>query len=175
MESKYVKVKASKVEKTIDFYASFGWALDGDKEELPNGKVGLNFERDKSKLEGAYGIVKKGEQVYKRVSRPVPIGALITLGLGSVFLALYFLLQKSFAYYIIFLYASLTFYSITIYLLIVFLIVFLHSHMLHKKIVYSVGLKAGTLKEYPLRNNVLEEEDDSWVIADNPENIIDKK
>ena len=47
MENKYVKVKAKRADETIDFYASFGWTLCEEKEELPHGKVGLSFERDK--------------------------------------------------------------------------------------------------------------------------------
>ena len=167
MESKYVKVKENKVEKTIDFYASFGWTLAEDKEELPNGRVGLTFERDKERLDSSYHTVKKGERLYHKISRPYPLGALIALGIGCVFLVLYFVLRQAFAYYIVFLYAALTFYAITIYMLIVFLIVIIHARMLLNKIVYSVGLEAGTLREYPLKNNILEEDDDTWVIAEN--------
>ena len=166
MESKYVKVKESKVEKTIDFYASFGWTLAEDKEELPNGRVGLTFERDKERLDSSYHTVKKGERLYHKISRPYPLGALIALGIGCVFLVLYFILRQAFAYYIVFLYAALTFYAITIYMLIIFIIVIIHARMLLNKIVYSVGLEAGTLREYPLKNNILEEDDDTWTIAD---------
>ena len=167
MESKYVKVKAKKVEDTVDFYASFGWTLCGDKEELPHGKVGLTFERDKKRLEESYHTVKKGERIYKQISRPYPLGALISLGIGCVFLVLYFVLRKAFAFYIVFLFTSLTFYAITIYLLIIFLVIFIQRRMLMNKLVYNVGLQAGTLREYPLKNNILEEDDDTWVIAEN--------
>ena len=166
MESKYVKVSAKKVEKTIDFYASFGWTLAQDKEELPNGKVGLTFERDKKRLAEAYGVVKKGERLYAKVSRPYPLGALISIGIGCAFLVLYFLM-RSFAYYILFLYGALTFYAVAVYLLIVFLVIFLHRFFLLKKIIYSVGLEAGTLRDFPLKNNILEEDEDTWAIADN--------
>ena len=166
MESKYIEVKASKVEKTIDYYTSFGWTLAEDKEELSNGKVGLTFERDKKRLNSSYGTIRKGESLYRKISRPYPLGALINLGIACVFLVLYFVLRQTFAYYIIFLYASLTFFAVALYLLIVFIIIIIHVRMLLNKIVYSVGLEAGTLREYPLKNNILEEEDDTWAIAD---------
>ena len=166
MESKYVKVKQKKVDKTIDFYASFGWTLAEDKEELPHGKVGLTFERDKERLDSSYRTVRRGEKIYHKISRPYPLGAIIALSIGCVFLVLYFVLRQGFAYYIVFLYAALTFYAITLYMLIVFLIVILHARMLLNRIVYSVGLEAGTLREFPLKNNILDEEDDTWTIAD---------
>ena len=166
MESKYVKVKQKKVDKTIDFYASFGWTLAEEKEELPHGKVGLTFERDKERLDSSYHTVRKGEKIYHKISRPYPLGAIIALAIGCVFLVLYFVLRQAFAYYIVFLYAALTFYAITIYMLIIFLIVILHARMLLNRIVYSVGLEAGTLREFPLKNNILDEEDDTWTIAD---------
>ena len=166
MESKYVKVKQKKVDKTIDFYASFGWTLAEDKEELPHGKVGLTFERDKERLDSSYRTVRRGEKIYHKISRPYPLGAIIALVIGCVFLVLYFVSRQAFAYYIVFLYAALTFYAITLYMLIIFLIVILHARMLLNRIVYSVGLEAGTLREFPLKNNILDEEDDTWTIAD---------
>ena len=167
MESKYIKVKAKKADDTIDFYASFGWVLCEEKEELPHGKVGLTFERDKKRLDSSYHTIKRGERMYQKISRPYPLGALIALGIGSVFLALYFVLRQAFAYYIVFLFASLTFYAVAIYLLIIFLVIFIERRKLLNKLVYNVGLQAGTLREYPLQNNILEEEDDTWVIAEN--------
>ena len=166
MENKYVKVKAKRVDETIDFYASFGWTLCEDKEELPHGKVGLSFERDKERLDSSYHTVKRGERIYNQISRPYPLGALISLAIGCVFLVLYFVMRQAFAYYIVFLYASLTFYAITVYLLIVFLVIFLQRRKIRTTLVYNVGLKAGTLREFPLQNNVLEEEEDTWSIAE---------
>lgn len=167
MESKYIRVKANKVEETVDFYASFGWTLCEDKEELPGGKVGLTFERDKKRLDDSYHTVKKGERVYNQISRPYPLGALISLGIGCALLVLYFTMRQLFAYYIVFLYGALTFYAVTVYLLIVWLVIFIQRRILMNKLVYNVGLQAGTLREYPLKNNILEEDDDTWVIAEN--------
>ena len=167
MESKYVRVKEKKVDQTIDFYASFGWTLAGEKEQLPNGKVGLNFERDKQRLEESYHVVRRGERVYRQIARPYPLGAMITATIGCALLVLYYVMQKSFAYYIVFLFGSLTFFAVTVYLLIIFLILFLKRHSLLKKLVRNIGIRAGTLREYPLNKNILEEEDDTWAIAEN--------
>ena len=167
MESKYVRVKAKKVEETIDFYASFGWRLAEDKEELPDGKVGLTFERDKKALEGgAYHIVRKGERMYRWIARPYPLAAIITFVIACGQLVCYFLMREMFQYYIAFLYGALTFYAVTIYLLIIFIVILVRRNMLLDKLVYNVGLKAGTLRDYPLKNNILEEEDDTWMIAE---------
>ncbi len=167
METKYLKVKEKKVDDTIDFYASFGWVLSGEKEELPNGKVGLTFERDKHRLEGDYRTVRRGERVYRQIARPFPLAALITLAIGCAELVLYFTVRDVFAYYIVFLYGCLTFYAITVYLLIIFVIILVKRRSLLNKLVYNVGLQAGTLRDYPLQNNILEEEDDTWAIAEN--------
>jgi len=169
MESKYIKVKAKKVEETIDFYASFGWVVSGEREELPHGKVGITFERDKKRLEESYHTVKKGERIYHQISRPYPLAALISLAIACTFLVLYFVLRSAFKYYIIFLYFSLGFFALTVFLLIVFLIIFIEKRRLLDKLVYNVALEAGTLRDYPLDNNVLEEDEngDTWVIDQN--------
>lgn len=167
METKLIKVKEDKVDDKIDFYASFGYVLL-EKEELEDGKVALTFERDKDRLAaGSYGKLKKGEKAYRSISRPYPLGFLIAFVIGAIFLALYFVLKQSFAFYIIFLYVALTFFGLSLYLLIIFLVLFAKRRSLLKKVVKTVAIEAGTAREYPLENNIKEEGDDTWAIAEN--------
>ncbi len=166
MESKYIRVSEKKVDEKIEFYTSFGWTLVGEKEQLPDGKVGLNFERDKKDLE-AFDRIKYGERAYAQVARPYPLAALITIGIASILLVMYFVLQKTVFFYLVFLYASLALYGLAIYLLIVFLIVFIKRRGLLKKIVKNVGVEAGTIRELPVKNNIEKETEDTWLIANN--------
>lgn len=166
MESKYIRVKEKKVDEKIEFYSAFGWTLVGDRDQLPNGKVGLMFERDKKSLD-SFDKIKAGEHAYARIARPYPLGAIITFAIATALLVAYFVLQKIFILYIIFLYLSLATYSVTIYLLIVFLIIFIKRRGLLNKIVNNVGIEAGTIKELPLKNNIEKENEDTWLIANN--------
>ena len=166
MESKTVKVKPNKVEETIAFHNSFGYELTNQEEE--NGKVVLSFERDKERFEGnSYNTIKANESLYARISRPFPLAAIIMFVIASVLLAFYFISQKTFAYYIVFLFAGLTCYGVFIYLLIIFLVILGKRHSLLKKVVKNVAVEAGTNKEYPLQNNIKPETDKTWLIANN--------
>ena len=166
METKLIRVKENKVEDKIDFYTAFGYTLVS-QEPQEDGKIALTFERDKERLERAYGKVRRGEKLYNRVARPYPLAFIIAFVIGSIFLALYFVLQTSFMFYIVFLYVSLTFYGFSLYLLIIFLIILVKRHGLLKRVVHNVALEAGTLRELPLVNNIKEETDDTWIIAEN--------
>ena len=167
MDTKLVKVKEDKVDDKIDFYASFGYVLL-EKEELEDGRIALTFERDKDRLEdGSYGKIRKGEKTYRRIARPYPLGFIVAFVIGGILLALYFVLQKTFPYYIVFLYVALTFFGLSIYLLIIFLVLLAKRRTLLKKVVKNVAFEAGTAREYPLENNIKEEIDDSWAIAEN--------
>lgn len=166
METKLIKVKEDKVEDKIDFYTAFGFVLV-NKEVQEDGKVALTFERDKDNLEkGTYGKAKGGERSYNRIARPYPLGAIIALGIGAIFLALYFVLKTSFIFYIVFLYASLTFFGFAVYLLIIFLVMFIKRRGLLKRVLRNVALEAGTLRDLPLKNNIKEETEESWTIAE---------
>ena len=166
MESKYIRVSEKKAEEKIEFYTSFGWTLVGEREQLPNGKVGLTFERDKKDLE-SYDKIRQAEQAYAQISRPYPLAALITIGIGSTLLILYFMLQKTVIFYLGFLYLSLFAYALSIYLLIIFVIVTIKRRGLQKKIVTNDAVEAGTNREFPLKNNIEKETEDTWLIANN--------
>ena len=166
MESKYIRVSEKKAEEKIDFYTAFGWNLVGEREQLPNGKVGLTFERDKKELE-SFDKIRRAEQAYAQISRPYPLAALITLAIGSALLILYFMLQKQVVFYLGFLYLSLFAYAMSIYLLIIFIIIVIKRRGLQKKIVQNVGVEAGTIRELPLKNNIEKENEDTWLIANN--------
>ena len=166
MESKTVKVKAKKVEETIAFHNAFGYELVGQEEE--GNKVLLTFERDKERFEGnSYHTIRSTEALYSRISRPFPLAGVIMFIIASVLLALYFVMQKTFAYYIAFLFASLTCYGVSIQLLIIFLVIFIKRRSLLKRVVKNVAIEAGTNKEYPLQNNIKKETDKTWLIANN--------
>lgn len=167
MESKTLRVKYSKAEDKINFYTSFGWVLSEEPEDLGDGKVLLQFERDKKRLAKSYRTVKKGEKVYHKIARPYPLAFIISFVIGSGLLVAYFALKQSFAFYIVFLYFSLTFYCISVYLLIIFLILFVKRHGLLKKVVHNVAMEAGTVRDLPMKNNIKEETDDTWIIASN--------
>ena len=166
MESKYIRVSEKKAEEKIDFYTAFGWNLVGEREQLPNCKVGLTFERDKKELE-SFDKIRRAEQAYAQKSRPYPLAALITLAIGSALLILYFMLQKQVVFYLGFLYLSLFAYAMSIYLLIIFIIIVIKRRGLQKKIVQNVGVEAGTIRELPLKNNIEKENEDTWLIANN--------
>lgn len=166
MESKYIRVSEKKAEEKIDFYTAFGWTLVGEREQLPNGKVGLTFERDKKELE-SFDKIRRAEQAYAQISRPYPLAALITLAIGSALLILYFVLQKQVVFYLGFLYLSLFAYAMSIYLLIIFIIIVIKRRGLQNKIVQNVGAEAGTIRELPLKNNIEKENEDTWLIANN--------
>ena len=165
METKLIKVKENKVEDKIDYYTAFGYVLVS-KEEEEDGKIALTFERDKERLEKSYGKVRKGERLYQSISRPYPLGAIIAFGIATIFLALFFILQKTFMFYIVFLYAALTFYGFSLYMLIIFLIILVKRHGLQKRVVKNTALEAGTLRDMPLENNIKEENEDTWFIAE---------
>ena len=166
MESKTVKVKAKKVEDAIAFHNAFGFELV-DKQEEGN-KVLLTFERDKERFEGnSYQTIRSTETLYSRISRPFPLAGLIMFAIASVLLASFFILQKTFQYYIVFLFASLTCYGVSVQLLIIFLVIFLKRRSLLKRVVKNVAIEAGTNKEYPLQNNIKKETDKTWLIANN--------
>jgi len=165
MDTKLIKVKEEKVEDKIDFYTAFGYVLISQENE-ENGKVALTFERDKENLEGDYGKVRRGEGLYNRIARPYPLGAIIALGIGAILLALFFVLQKIFIFYIVFLYASLTFFGFAIYLLIIWLVILVKRNGLLKRVVRNVALEAGTLRDLPLKNNIKEESEETWLIAE---------
>ena len=166
MESKTVKVKAKKVEETISFHNAFGFELVDQEED--GDKVLLTFERDKERFEGnSYQTIRSTESLYSRISRPFPLAGIIMFVIASVLLALYFVLQKTFAYYISFLFASLTCYGISIQLIIIFLVIFAKRRSLLKRVVKNVAIEAGTDKEFPLQNNIKKETDKTWLIANN--------
>lgn len=166
MERKYIRCSAKKVESKIEFYSTFGWTVSGEQEQLPGGKVGFTIERDKNALE-SYDTIRHGEKAYAQIARPYPLLAIIFFGIASILLAMFFVLQKSFDFYIVFLYMSLPLYGLSIYLLIIFLVIFLKRRSLLKKIVNNVGVEAGTIRELPLKNNVEKENEDTWTIANN--------
>ena len=166
MESKTVKVKAKKVEETIAFHNAFGYELVGQEEE--GNKVLLTFERDKERFEGnSYHTIRSTEGLYARISRPFPLAGIIMFAVASVLLAMFFVLQKTFPFYIVFLFASLTCYGVSIQLLIIFLVIFIKRRSLLKRVVKNVAIEAGTNKEYPLQNNIKKETDKTWLIANN--------
>ena len=167
MESKQVRVKYGKVQDKINFYTSFGWVLTEEPQDMGDGRVLLLFERDKRKLEKSYRTVRKGEKVYNWIARPYPLAFIIHVILGSGCLVAYFALQRIFAFYIIFLYLSLTFYAVSVYLLIIFIVLLVKKHGLLKKVVHNVALEAGTVRDLPMKNNIKEETDDTWLIASN--------
>ena len=166
METKTVKVKAKKVDDTIAFNNAFGFELVDQQEE--GNKVLLTFERDKERFEGnSYQTIRNTESLYSRISRPFPLAGTIMFVIASVLLACYFLLQKTFPYYIAFLFASLTCYGVAINLLIIFLVIFAKRRSLLKRVVKNVALEAGPDKEFPLQNNIKKETDKTWLIANN--------
>lgn len=166
MESKTVKVKVKKVEETISFHNAFGFELVDQEED--GDKVLLTFERDKERFEGnSYQTIRSTESLYSRISRPFPLAGIIMFVIASVLLALYFVLQKTFAYYIAFLFASLTCYGVSIQLIIIFLVIFAKRRSLLKRVVKNVAIEAGTDKEFPLQNNIKKETDKTWLIANN--------
>ena len=166
MESKTVKVKAKKVQDTIDFHNAFGYELVGQEEE--GNKVLLTFERDKERFEGnSYHTIRSTESLYSRISRPFPLAGIILFGIATILLACFFMLQKTFPFYIVFLFASLTCYGVSIQLLIIFLVIFAKRRSLLKRVVKNVAIEAGTNKEYPLQNNIKKETDKTWLIANN--------
>ena len=166
MESKTVKVKVKKVEETISFHNAFGFELVDQEED--GDKVLLTFERDKERFEGnSYQTIRSTESLYSRISRPFPLAGIIMFVIASVLLALYFVLQKTFAYYIAFLFASLTCYGVSIQLIIIFLVIFAKRRSLSKRVVKNVAIEAGTDKEFPLQNNIKKETDKTWLIANN--------
>ena len=167
MENKRVIVRENKIDETIEFYTSFGWQLVGEKEEIKGGKTALNFERDKDRLGQSYQTIAKAEDLYKRISRPFPLGGSIMFGVGTLFLILYFTLQTIFPYYIAFLYVSLTCYCVSVHLIIIFVIIFAKRKKLLAKVVKDVAIDAGTVREYPLKNNIKEETDQTWLISSN--------
>lgn len=169
MESKILKVKEKKIEKMVEYYNAFGWNQVGEPERVKeNSDVFiLKFERDDKALGSSYSIIIKAEKVYRKIARPYPLGFLISFVIGAVLLALYFTLQKTFAFYIIFLYLGLMFLAISVYLLVVFLLIFIKRRGLLKKVVRNVSIDAGTNKEYPLRNNIKPETDQTWLISEN--------
>lgn len=169
MESKAVKVKEKKVEKTIEFYTSFGWTLLGEPEKLNEKKdiMVLKFERDKNQLGRSYGIILKAEALYRRIARPYPLAFCISFAIGAILLALYFILQKSFMFYIVFLYFGLAFLGASVYFLICFIIIFAERWSLLKRVVRNVGIDSGAIKEYPLPGNVKEETDNTWLLDSN--------
>ena len=166
MESKTVKVKAKKVDDTISFHNAFGYELVSQEEE--GNKVLLTFERDKERFEGnSYHTIRSTEALYSRISRPFPLAGLIMFIIASVLLALYFVMQKTFAYYIAFLFASLTCYGVAINLIIIFLVILAKRHSLLKRVVQNVAIEAGTDKEFPLKKKKKKETDKTWLIANN--------
>ena len=168
METKYLKVKEKKIDSTLEFYSSFGWIETGERETLPHGKLGITIERDKERLDKSYSVVIKGERAYHRLARPYPLGAIIVFAIASASLVEYFVLKSTgFWLYILPLYASLALYGVTVYLLIIFFIIFAKRRSLLKKIVHNVAIDAGTVRELPLVNNIKEETDDTWLIANN--------
>lgn len=168
MESKQVVVKQKKLESTIDFYTSFGWLEVGEREEVGD-KIVLNFERDKERLGESYQTIISAERTYRRIARPFPLAAIILFGIGALFLIAFFVTQKFFPYYIVFLPVGLTCLCISVHLLIIFLIVFLKRKKLLAKVVKDVAIDAGTIREYPLQNNIKEETDQTWLISSNLE------
>ena len=78
-------------------------------------------------------------------------------------------MQKIFPFYIIFIYLSLPCFCISAYLLIVFIIIFIKRKKLLNKVVKDVAIDAGTIREYPLKNNIKEETDQTWLISENAE------
>lgn len=169
MENKLVKVKEKKADKVVEFYTSFGWELLGEPQKVKEGSslVILKFERDKEKLGKSYKTIIQGEKLYRRIARPYPLGFCISFGIGATLLALYFTLQKVFAFYIVFLYFGLMFLCISVYLLVVFIIIFVKRYSLLKRVVKNVGIDAGTIKEYPLPCNIKPETDKTWLIDAN--------
>lgn len=166
MESKYVIVKLKNAEEKVEFYTSFGWSLVGDMESLPGGKVGLTFERDPKDLL-SFEKIRNAERAYAQISRPYPLAAIIVLAIAIGALISYFALQKVFDFYIAFLFISLAAFGLAIYLLIIFLIITIKRRGLLKKIVYNVGVQAGTVRSLPLKNNIEKETGDTWLIANN--------
>lgn len=166
MESKRVIVREDKLEKTLDQYTSFGWLEVGEREVIGN-KVVLNLERDKERLGRSYQTIMQAERVYRKISRPYPLAGSIVFAIGIVLLILFFTLQKVFPYYIVLLPISLTCICLSIYLFIVFILIFLKRKKLLAKVVRDIAIDAGTIREYPLQNNIKEETDQTWLISSN--------
>ena len=128
----------------------------------------VSIERDKERFEGnSYHTIRSTEGLYARISRPFPLAGIIMFAIASVLLAMFFVLQKTFPFYIVFLFASLTCYGVSIQLLIIFLVILLKRRSLLKRVVKNVAIEAGTNKEYPLQNNIKKETDKTWLIANN--------
>ena len=169
MENKRVVVKQSKVEDTIEFYSSFGWLEVGERKEVKGDKVAINFERDKDRLGDSYRTIIQAEHLYARIKRPYPLAFIILFSIASTLLILFFTLQEIFPYYIVFIYISLTCYCVSAYLLFIFIFITVRRRKLLAKVVKDVAIDAGTIREYPLKNNIKEETDKTWLISSNIE------
>ena len=169
MENKRVVVRESKVDETVEFYSSFGWLEVGEREEVKGNKVAIKFERSKERLGSSYQTIAKAEALYSRINRPFPIAFTVLFSIATVLLVLFYTLQTIFPYYIVFLYVSLTCYCISAYLLAIFIFIAIKRKKLLAKVVKDVGIDAGTIREYPLKNNIKEETDQTWLISSNIE------
>ena len=168
MESKRVVVKQKKLERTLDYYTSFGWLEVGEREEMGD-KIVLNFERDKERLGESYQTIMKAERLYRRIGRPFPLAAIILFAIAAAFLVAFFVTQKFFPFYFVFLPVGLTCLCISVHLLIIFIIIFFKRKKLLAKVVKDVAIDAGTIREYPLQNNIKEETEQTWLISSNLE------
>ncbi|HHT67137.1 MAG TPA: hypothetical protein GX010_02800 [Erysipelotrichaceae bacterium] len=170
METKKKRVKIHKIESNTALYSHFGWKYSASEEARPDSTVLLVLERDKKDFGRDYGKIKDLERQYESIEKVSPIAALVTAGIGVVLYIAYFFTRPTFEYYIAFLYLALTFFAIAALLLANMIILLISKKKLLKSILNDAGLLSGAIRLFPLKNNILEEKENTWMIRNNFDN-----
>ena len=121
METKSKRIKLSKADKYVEQHEAFGWELVNKEDLRPDNTILLTLQRDPSMFSN-YGKIKSFEKQYRKVSRPLPITALILAFIGLALLIAFFFFKNTLVFVYAFLYVSLTFFCIAVYAFLVFLI-----------------------------------------------------
>ena len=164
MEVLRKRINLSKLDSYTEERKAFGWRVVAQEDLRPNNTVVLIMERDREQIPD-YRAVKSLEKQYYVIKRPYSLPLLICLGIGIVFLILYFATKASFIFYFIFLYLSLTFLSVALFALIIYLILLLKKKKILALIKEEASSRAGTSNDWPNQNNVRPESAETWALT----------
>jgi len=120
METMRKRISLSKLEKEKDLMSRFGWVFVSSDDMHPDNTVLLVMER--SPAAHKLGKLRDLEKSYRRVNRNIPFGAIISGGIGLIFLIIFSISVNFSPYAFFFIYAFLTFFGIAIFQVVVFLI-----------------------------------------------------
>lgn len=158
METKSKRINLSRIEKYTADKKCFGWEVASQDDLKPNNTIVLTLQREQKNIED-YKTVKKLEKQYDKLNRRFPLLPLILVGVGGLFLLLYFLLKGKVIFYLAFIYISLTSFCVAVFALVVFLFLLIKKKELSEILMSEASRRAGLDNNFPNKHNIKEDTD----------------